>query len=124
MDSDNKILTTQRAADKQLGLLWEFPGGKINTGESAEVALRREIREELGINLGVLTERPSVTHTYDFGTIRLTPFMAHVEKRPDIPILNAHAAARWISLNSWNQLQWAPADLPIIKHLLQTEMTK
>ncbi|MGB0258499.1 MAG: (deoxy)nucleoside triphosphate pyrophosphohydrolase [Coraliomargarita sp.] len=121
IDLDNNILATQRAKDKPLGLLWEFPGGKIDTGESPEVALRREIQEELGLELGKLIQHPEVTHHYDFGTIQLIPFITRVETRPELPELNAHAAAQWIALNDWEQLQWAPADIPIIERILQTE---
>lgn len=121
IDQEGKILATQRAEDKSLGLLWEFPGGKIDEGESAETALRREIREELGMELKELAEHPAVTHHYDFGTIQLIPFITHVETRPKITHLHAHAAARWIALTGWDQLQWAPADIPIIERLLQAE---
>lgn len=124
IDQGYHILATQRAEDKPLGLLWEFPGGKIDTGESAEVALRREIIEELGIELGALTRLPAVTHVYDFYTIQLIPFLSKVETRPQLGELHAHAAARWIALDEWDQLQWAPADLPIIERLLKTEFSK
>lgn len=124
IDRDNQILATQRAEDKQLGLLWEFPGGKIDTGESAEEALRREIMEELGIELEALTRLPAVTHVYDFGTIQLIPFLSKVDKRPQLDELNAHAAAQWIALDDCDQLQWAPADLPIIEMLRHTELSK
>jgi mutator protein MutT len=124
MDPDDKILATQRAKDKPLGMLWEFPGGKVDTGESAEGALRREIIEELGIELGALTRLPAVTHAYDFCTIQLIPFLSKVDTRPQLGELHAHAAAQWIALDKWNQLQWAPADLPIIERLLKTELSK
>jgi 8-oxo-dGTP diphosphatase len=120
---DNKILATQRSEDKPLGLLWEFPGGKIDDGESAGTALRREIKEELGLELNELTQHPKVTHHYDFGTIQLIPFITRVETHPELPELNAHAAAQWIALNNWKQLPWAPADIPIIEGLLKTEVS-
>ncbi len=124
IDEKKHLLATQRAADKPLGLLWEFPGGKVDKGESPEIALRREIQEELSIELDELTEHPAVTHTYEFGTIRLIPFITHVEKRLEISKLNAHEAAQWIPLKHWNKLQWAPADVPIIEQLLQTEVNR
>lgn len=117
------LIPTGATLDKLMGL-WEFPGGKIDTGESAEEALRREIIEELGIELGSLTQLPAVTHAYDFGTIQLIPFLSEVERRPQLNELHAHAAARWIALDKWDQLQWAPADLPIIERLLKTELSK
>ncbi|MGZ0707619.1 (deoxy)nucleoside triphosphate pyrophosphohydrolase [Coraliomargarita sp. W4R53] len=124
IDRDNHILATQRAEDKPLGLLWEFPGGKIDTGESAEAALRREIIEELGIELGELTRLLAVTHAYDFCTIQLIPFLSKIDTRPQLGELHAHAAARWIALDEWDQLQWAPADLPIIEMLQKTELSE
>lgn len=123
IDNKDQILVTQRAEDKPLPLLWEFPGGKVDQGESAEIALRREIIEELGLDLDALTRLPSVTHHYTFGTIRLIPFITLLKTRPDLSQLNAHAAARWIALHDWDQLQWAPADVPIIERLLQTEIS-
>lgn len=122
MDGDDQILATQRAQDKPLGLLWEFPGGKVDTCESAEDALRREIIEELGVELGALTRLPAVIHAYEFGTIMLIPFLSKVDSRPQLGELHAHAAVRWIALDEWGKLQWAPADLPIIERLLQTEV--
>tara|TARA_B110001469_G_scaffold30317_1_gene30885 strand:+ start:253 stop:687 length:435 start_codon:yes stop_codon:yes gene_type:complete len=124
IDRDNQILATQRAEDQPLGLLWEFPGGKIDTGESAEEALRREIIEELGIELGALTRLPAVTHAYDFCTIQLIPFLSKVDTRPQLGELHAHAAVQWIAWDDWDQLQWEPADLPIIEILLKTELSK
>lgn len=73
------------------------------------------------MELEELAQHPAVTHYYDFGTIRLTPFVMHVETRPEIAHLHAHAAAKWIALDDWEQLPWAPADVTIIERLLQTE---
>ena len=123
-DNSGKILMGLRKENGPNPNYWEFPGGKIDTGESAEDALRREIIEELGIELGTLTRLPAVTHTYDFGTIQLIPFLSKVETRPQLGELHAHAAARWIALDEWDQLQWAPADLPIIERLQKTELSK
>jgi len=124
IDPNNKILATQRAKDKPLPLVWEFPGGKVDKGESTEIALRREIIEELGLKLGELTRLPTVTHEYEFGTIQLIPFLSKVEKHPELSELHAHAAAQWIALDQWDQLQWAPADLPIIEKLIKTQLSK
>ncbi len=123
IDRDRNILVTQRAKDKPLGLLWEFPGGKVDEGESIENALRREITEELGIELEELSRLPAVKHRYNFGVIQLIPFITSVETRPELSELNAHAAAQWIALEDWEQLSWAPADIPIIERLLNTEIS-
>jgi hypothetical protein len=65
-----------------------------------------------------------VTHTHDFGTILLIPFLSKVETRPQLAELHTHTAARWIALDEWHQLQWAPADLLIIETLLKLELSK
>lgn len=116
-DTVGKVLTTRRPVGKRLGLLWEFPGGKVESGESPEQALRREIYEELGIELGKLEQLPEVEYSYQFGSIRLLPFISQCEVRPPLR-LTEHEDARWITLNAWNALEWAPADIPVIKNLL------
>ena len=116
-DNDGFILATQRSPAKSMGLLWEFPGGKVEDGEEPEDALRREIIEELSLDLGELTLLPKVQHDYDFGTIHLIPFLFHCDERPDFK-LNEHNASKWIELEEWESLNWAPADVPVINYLL------
>lgn len=73
---DNKILVSKRKEDKILGNLWEFPGGKVEIGETPQMALKREIREEfhdeviIGKQIG-----EAVNFTYQFGTVNLTVFL-------------------------------------------------
>jgi mutator protein MutT len=69
--SRGKILITQRCADQHLGNLWEFPGGKVENGESFEDCLKREIREELGIEISVGELVEDLTHEYPEKTVRL-----------------------------------------------------
>ncbi len=113
IDQDGAFLATQRPADKRLGLYWEFPGGKVEKGESAEEALRREIREELGIGIGALAPMPAVEHAYDFGVIRLLPLTSYCLARPRLA-LTEHVDAKWICPSDWQSLKWAPADIPVI----------
>ncbi len=116
--ASSRILATQRPKGKRLELLWEFPGGKVEDGESSEQALRREINEELGLELGTLAPLPTFEHRYDFGTVRLIPFLSRCEGRPLLK-LTEHAGAKWIELNQWESLDWTPADLPVLEYLLQ-----
>src|SRR3954468_16997701 len=69
--NDGKILITQRRDDVHLARLWEFPGGKVEAGESLSAALRREIREELGIAIQVGDEFFTIEHAYPEKTVRL-----------------------------------------------------
>lgn len=117
-DGCGRVLATQRGSRQRLGGLWEFPGGKLEAGEAGEAALRREIEEELGISLGALVPLPHCEHRYDFGWIRLFPYLARCEEHP-VLTLSEHSAACWIRIPDWSALPWAPADLPVIHHLLE-----
>ena len=116
IDAQETILATQRPEGKALGGLWEFPGGKVEEGEDPEEALRREIREELCLELGELTPLEPVEHTYPFGTIRLLPYLSRCEARPAIH-LTEHTALRWLKLEEAGEIEWAPADLPVLDQL-------
>lgn len=117
-DQTGAFLATQRMEGKRLELLWEFPGGKVEDREEPEVALRREIREELGIELGMLLPLPEVQYDYEFGSIRLLPFYSICAQRPSLT-LTVHKDARWIVLDEWQSLSWAPADIPVIQSFLR-----
>ena len=116
VDAHGNFLATQRPKGKRLGMYWEFPGGKVEKDESPEAALRREIQEELGIHLGALLQMPAVTYTYDFGSIRLLPFKSSCQSRPKLA-LTEHVDAKWVGLSDWKNLEWAPADIPVIYEL-------
>jgi len=115
-DDEGRIFAARRPLEKSLGGLWEFPGGKVDPGESPEIALRREIREELCIDLTELSPLASITHAYDFGVIHLLPYLAKCEQHPDIR-LTEHTEFCWVSLEEALSLEWAPADLPVLAML-------
>jgi mutator protein MutT len=116
VDRTGAVLITQRPIEKSLGGLWEFPGGKVETGESAEVALRREIIEELQIEVGLLHPMLPVTHVYEFGTIQLIPFLSKCHNRPPIQLVE-HSDLAWVEHVNLLDYEWAPADLPIVENL-------
>ncbi|MFP4282595.1 MAG: (deoxy)nucleoside triphosphate pyrophosphohydrolase [Opitutales bacterium] len=117
-DPKGKVLAAQRPAGKSLGLMWEFPGGKVEVGESPERALRREIAEELGVTLGALEPLVVIEHRYEFEYVRLEAWRGRCDVRPTIE-LREHIDAKWIDLTAWRSLPWAPADVPVIEYLLR-----
>ena len=112
---DDKFLACQRPAHKARGLLWEFPGGKIEPGETKAQALIRECREELGITLAVDSVFMEVLHKYPDITVRLTVFNSHISS--GTPQLLEHNNIRWISTDEIDQLNFCPADDSILERL-------
>lgn len=107
----DRILICQRPAGKARGLLWEFPGGKVEAGESKEAALVRECREELGVTLEVGDVYAELTHEYPDVTVRLTLFEARIGE--GVPRNIEHADIRWIKPEEINEYPFCPADKEI-----------
>jgi 8-oxo-dGTP diphosphatase len=94
-------------------LKWEFPGGKINKGETPEECLVREVREELGVDIHVDGPLRPATHHYPGLTVTLYPFVCTIVSG-DI-ILHEHAACVWLLPAELAGLDWAEADWPVLK---------
>lgn len=113
-DAEGRIFATQRGYGEWKDG-WEFPGGKMEAGETPEEALRREIWEELETRIEV--ERLVETVEYDYPQFHLTMhcFLCRVESgRLE---LKEHEAARWLAKDELNEVDWLPADLQIIDKL-------
>lgn len=111
------ILATQRSATMSLPLKWEFPGGKLEAGESPETCLQRELQEELGITVRVEQGLEPVTHKYPTFVVTLYPFAC--ENLQGDMILHEHRASCWLAPHELPTLDWAEADVPIITLLVQ-----
>ena len=116
VNSIGKVLVTQRSINMPLPLKWEFPGGKIEAGETAEECLIREIREELNIEIQITGSLPPNDHQYPDKLIRLIPFICR-QKGGEI-ILKEHASYKWLDAKDLLDLDWAEADVPIVKQHL------
>ncbi|MCH8570047.1 (deoxy)nucleoside triphosphate pyrophosphohydrolase [Nesterenkonia sp. AY15] len=108
-----KILCAQRGPEGSLPDMWEFPGGKIEPGESPRGALQREIAEELECTVEVGEKVTTTTYEYDFGVVTLTTFFC--ELTSGTPRLTEHADVIWLSPSDLGVLRWAPADIPAIE---------
>ena len=110
-----RILICQRPANKARGLLWEFPGGKVEAGESKREALVRECREELGVTLNVGKVYAELTHEYPDVTVRLTLFEASIGE--GVPRRIEHADIKWIKPEEITAYSFCPADKEISKRI-------
>ncbi len=114
-----KLLVTQRKKDSSHGLLWEFPGGKVKEGEDPREALRRELKEELDVEVEVGRLFDAVFYTYPEFPILLLVYRCRVEKGSLKPI-GCHDL-RWVTRRELEALAMPPADDPIRKHLFSLE---
>jgi 8-oxo-dGTP diphosphatase len=117
IERDGRILAAQRSKSMSMPLKWEFPGGKIREGELPDSCLVRELVEELGIQVSVRIPLPTTTHDYPSFTITLYPFVCSI-RSGDIT-LHEHAASTWLPPEELASLDWAEADLPVLKSYLE-----
>ncbi len=116
IEQNDKILAAQRSERMSLSLKWEFPGGKIYEDESASECLKREVREELGIEVMIHESYPEVTHSYPDFMVTLYPFRCSIVSGEIV--LYEHKSIVWVALEDLHRLDWADADWPIINTYL------
>lgn len=114
---DGTILAAQRSSTMALPGLWEFPGGKIEPGESPEQALRRELQEELLCTVEVGGHVETTVHEYDFGVVTLTTFYSTLLIGE--PSLTEHSEIRWLAASDLHTVEWAPADIPAVERIIR-----
>jgi 8-oxo-dGTP diphosphatase len=116
IENGSRILVVQRSEEMSLPLKWEFPGGKIENCESEEECIVREIKEELNLDIEVSKRLNSSFFDYPNISIELIPFLAkQVGGRIK---LNEHADFKYLAKDDLLNLDWAEADIPIVKEYL------
>lgn len=117
---DNKVLVTQRNEKMKLPLKWEFPGGKVEENENEIQCIKREIKEEININIEVLQKLSNNVHDYGTFKINLIPFLANYISGEIV--LAEHKNFKLLDKSELLNLDWAEADLPIVKEFLKLEL--
>ena len=110
----DKIFATQRGYGEWKDW-WEFPGGKMEVGETPEVALMREIREELSAEINV--DEFLCTVKYDYPQFHLTMHCYLCSLMTDSLHLNEHEAAKWLTKDELKSVKWLPADLEVVERI-------
>lgn len=109
---EGRVLATQRGYGDLAGG-WEFPGGKVEPGESPEDAVVREIREELDTVIGVDSLLVIVDHNYETFHLHMLCYVAHIEEGH--PHLLEHSAAKWLDMSTIDSVGWLPADVKVVE---------
>ena len=114
---DGLILIAQRRNGKDLAYKWEFPGGKQEKCETLEECLKRELMEEMQLEIFVRDAFVVSSYDYDFGTIVLHSYWATCKSK-DIPVVLEHEQYKWINPKELPNYDFAPADKPIIEAIM------
>jgi 8-oxo-dGTP diphosphatase len=121
IEKDDTILVAQRNHHDDLGLKWELPGGKIEAYETAEECMVRELNEEFGIQSEVIGLLGENTHDYGNKIVCLKAFFVkHTTGEFQIRV---HQNIKWIKISELIKLDWAPADINLIKMLIEHYQT-
>lgn len=116
VNDNNKILCTKRRTYGEMANKWEFPGGKIEEKESHQMALFREIEEELAIEISIGEYITTVNCQYKDLHIEMHAYFGKITKG-EIVLLE-HQELRWLKRSELNTLDWATADIPIVEMLM------
>lgn len=112
---DGRVLIARRRAGARHPNRWEFPGGKIEPGESPAECLRRELKEEFDIDAAVGEPLGTHRHRYDFGVVELTAF--RVRWTAGAMVLRDHGAVRWAAPEELSAYDFTPADVPFVEQI-------
>lgn len=118
IEREGLVLVAQRSPHKLLPLKWEFPGGKVETGEEPATAIVREIREELGCEVRIARALPPFIHDYRTVVIEMIPFVCVLAPGASEPHPHEHVAVAWVSPAELRGYDLAAADWPVVAKLL------
>ena len=116
IEKDGLVLITQRSEAMSQPLLWEFPGGKLESGETEQECLVREIIEELGIRITPKQRLKPVLYTYPDKAVELIPYICAYNSGT-ISLLE-HLKYEWVKPVELNTYTWCPADIPIVEEYM------
>lgn len=114
-----RVLAARRTGPPQLAGGWEFPGGKVEPGESAEQAALREIHEELGVRVRLGARVGADAWPLSASAVMDLWFAVTLPGEPEPEPLEDHDQLRWLTLEDLFDVTWLPADLPVVEHLAE-----
>jgi len=121
IEHGDTVLAAKRGGHTSNAGLWEFPGGKVDDGELPADALKREIREELGIDIDCGQRLRSVFYSYPWINIELIPFICTIQSGE--PVAHEHEAICYMKRAELHTIQWAPADVLVIDAYFRNRRT-
>lgn len=115
---ENKVFIGQRKPGKHMAHLWEFPGGKLEGGETTQECLAREMREEFGVQVEIREYFGESVYHYERGTIRLVAYLVDWTAGEMTPA--DHQDCRWVTFDDLENYEFVPADVPFVQKLRAT----
>ncbi len=117
VDADRRVLIGQRPEGKNMGGLWEFPGGKVEAGETPEAAIIRELKEELDVDTKEACLAPLTFGSFSYEKFHLLMPLYVCRKWQGTPIAREHSALKWVKPQRMRDYPMPPADEPLVAHL-------
>ena len=117
IDGEGRILLAQRPEGRSMAGLWEFPGGKIESGETPEEALIRELKEEIDIDISLADLTPLTFVSHDYGDFQLFMPVFICRRWHGVLLPKEAQAFEWVALANLNKYAMPPADLPLVVYL-------
>jgi 8-oxo-dGTP diphosphatase len=118
VDADGRVLLSQRPEGKSLAGLWEFPGGKVEPGETPEETLIRELREEIGVETQTACLAPLTFASHSYETFHLLMPLFVCRRFTGIPVAKEGQTLKWVRPNRIRDYPMPPADVPLIPFLI------